>query len=627
MLDLLELEETVGRFWHRMVGNTRTLPRYPDQAVRLVDIRPVLGVCFRGFGGEPAVQISPARGRTSTHRLKFRQRLGLGEEKLVQPGRNPASLMLPQEFDIFPKRELNRDLYFWLVAYMAAMELEPVRDSDPLLRDFESLLRAQVTVRAVLSALPGMEDCYRRLCAATLADRQARSLPHAEQSVENLILSLLEAADGEVPDEIYPRQAPPGYLPMLPVVLWPEALRRDEVEGREDEDHPGHSNRSAEVDPTPHLAERMKKDKSERSPFILNRFEKILSMAEMVNVDRPGDDSSDNDAKAADDLDDMILGERKGRPSSRFRFDLDLPPEALDLTPLTSEFTYPEWDYRRGTHLPDYCRVLASPASALTERPQPDPRTASLVRRVKRQFEAFRPRHEILRAQLDGAELDLDAVVRSQTDLASGGEGSDRVHLNSRPQVHDLAVTILVDVSLSTDAWFANHRVLDVEKEALLVLSHGLQACGDRHSILTFTSRRRSWVRIETVKAFGEPMSDLVERRIAALKPGYYTRIGTAIRHASAELTKQPNRKKLLLVLTDGKPNDVDHYEGRFALEDSRRAVMETRRSGVSVFGVTVDRDAKSYVPAMFGRNGFAVVANIARLPSALPAIYRGLVS
>src|SRR3982751_3768520 len=100
----------------------------------------------------------------------------------------------------------------------------------------------------------------------------------------------------------------------------------------------------------------------------------------------------------------------------------------------------------------------------------------------------------------------------------------------------------------------------------------------------SLTSRRRSWVRIETVKAFGEEMSEDVERRIASLKPGYYTRIGAAIRHASAELAKQPNRSKLLLVLTDGKPNDVDHYEGRFALEDSRKAVSEARRAGQAVF-------------------------------------------
>ncbi|RVI26058.1 VWA domain-containing protein, partial [Sinorhizobium meliloti] len=288
---------------------------------------------------------------------------------------------------------------------------------------------------------------------------------------------------------------------------------------------------------------------------------------------------------------------------------------------------YPEWDYRRGSYLKDHCRVLAAPVSAEGAAGETDPATKSLIRRVRRRFEVLRPRHEMLRAQIDGADLDLDAVVRARTDLRAGGQGSDRIHMMSRPQAHDLAVTILVDVSLSTDAWFDDLRVLDVEKQALQVLAHGLSACGDAHEILTFTSRRRDWVRIETVKAFDEAMSATIEARIAALKPGYYTRIGAAIRHAAAGLVERPNRRKLLIVLTDGKPNDVDHYEGRFALEDSRRAVGEARRSGISVFGVTVDREAKSYLPVIFGQNGYAVVSNIGRLPAALPAIYRGLVS
>ncbi|UTV39128.1 nitric oxide reductase activation protein NorD (plasmid) [Ensifer adhaerens] len=632
MLDFLELEETVGRAWHRFVGNTRTWRRYPEEAVKLADMLPVLGVCFRGHGGEPAVQIVPARGRTSTHRLRWRQRMGLGEEKLVQPARDHASLMLPGEIDIFPTKDLNRDLYHWLVAYMATMPVDPVSETDPLRRDLALISRALETVEDVFQRFPGLRRRYRRLAEATLAERKRGALPSIEQHLENRILRLLRRATGEADTTlpvIFPHRAPPGYLPMLPMPLWPDTLLRAETTTVRDEDvaaTAGTQSEGVEVERHVAVRENPENRKGERSPFILNRFEKILAMAEMVNVDRPGDDSDDHDSKAAEELDDMTLGERKGRPSARFRFDLDLPPEAVDPTPLTAELTYPEWNYRTGQYLKDHCRVLAMPASAQEERSELTEESRSLIRRVRRQFEVLRPRHEMLRAQLDGADLDLDAVVRARTDLAAGGQGSDRIHLMSRPQVHDLAVTILVDVSLSTDSWSDNRRVLDVEKEALLILAHGLSACGDNHSILTFTSRRRDWVRVETVKAFNEAMGPLVEARIAALKPGYYTRIGAAIRHASAELRRQPNRKKLLLVLTDGKPNDIDHYEGRFALEDSRRAVTEARRSGINTFAVTVDREAKSYVPAMFGQNGYSVVGNISRLPAALPAIYRNLV-
>jgi nitric oxide reductase NorD protein len=292
---------------------------------------------------------------------------------------------------------------------------------------------------------------------------------------------------------------------------------------------------------------------------------------------------------------------------------------------LSADLTSPEWDYRSRSYLPDHCRVLAATASETGESWTPDESVRRHIRQVRRRFEVLRPRHELMRAQADGHDLDLDALVRARCDLRAGGNGAglDRVHMAMRPQGHDLAVTLLVDVSLSTDAWVDGYRVLDVEKEALLVLAHGLSACGDHHSILTFTSRRRSWVRLETVKAFGEPMSGAVERRVGALKPGYYTRIGAAVRHASAELARQPQRKKLLLVLTDGKPNDVDHYEGRFAVEDTSKSVQEARRLGIAVFGVTVDAAAQSYFPTLFGRSGYAIVGNIRRLPAALPAIYR----
>lgn len=631
MLDFLELEETVGRAWHKLAGDTRTWPRYAEAGVTLDEMLPMLSVCFRGFGGEKTVQLVPARGKTSQHRLKLRQRLGLGEEKLVHPARDEAGVMLPPVLDLMPEPTLNRDLYVWLAAATAVMPLKPMTETDPLRADLAMLEAAAQLEKQVLAAFPGLVDRYRRLCLALLSERRRGSLPRVEGQIEDRVIDLLRHGGGLAPltgNLDFPVTAPPGYLPMLPVPLWPHAVVREEWTGRQEMDQPvGSSHRDAQAAGR-HMAIREKDSaaKGERSPFILNRFEKILAMAEMVNVDRPADDSDDHDAAAADELDEMVLGERKGRPAAKFRFDLDLPPEALIHSAIEADLTYPEWDYRRSVYLKDHSRVVAGPASVGAMPAVHSEEMKALVRRVRRQFEAMRPRHEMLRAQIDGADLDLDAVVRSRTEHAASGECSDRIHLASRPQGHDLAVTLLVDVSLSTDAWFNDRRVLDVEKEALLVLAEGLAACGDSHSILSFTSRRRDWVRIDTIKDFDEPMSTLVRHRIAALKPGYYTRMGAALRHATAKLAERSNRKHLLLVLTDGKPNDVDHYEGRFAIEDTRRAVTEARRRGIHVFGVTVDQDAKTYVPAVFGHHGYAIVPDIRRLPAALPQIYRALV-
>ena len=630
MFEFLELEETVGKTWHRLVGQTRSMPRYPEQAVRLDEVSPVLASCFRGFGGESTCQLVPAAQKTNGHRLKLRQLVGLGEERVARIGRDFARVMLPAEIDFFPDRALNRGLYIWLTAYLALAPSRGINADEPLARDLARIDRAEETVREVLKAFPGLGASYRNLCGAILAERQRGKLPPVEQLVENRILSILRKAaslEDPLPASIFPRQSPPGYQPMMDVPLWPEFFHTSETAPANSETDSPLGDASAPAGGKRFVAQREAVDdkRNERSPFILNRFEKILAMAEMVNVDRPTDDKDDEDGKAAEDLDDMVLGRRRERPSSRFRFDLDLPPEMLDLSHIEAELSYPESDYRKSTYLKSYCRVLAAPASEKGDALATDDEPGRLGKKVRRQFEILRPRHVLLKAQLDGSELDMDAVVRSRTDLIAGGQGSDRIHLMSRPQTTDLAVTILVDVSLSTDAWIDYRRVLDVEKEALLVLAQGLSACGTDHSILTFTSRRRSWVRVETVKAFNEAMGQAVENRIGALKPGYNTRLGAAMRHATAELQKRPNRTKLLQVLTDGKPNDIDQYEGRFALEDSRRAVQEARRNGTKVFAVTVDRDAQSYLPIMFGRNGYALVGDISKLPAALPAIYRGL--
>jgi nitric oxide reductase NorD protein len=633
MLDFLELEETVGRAWHRLVGGTASYPVHAEHAVSLAEVRGRLAVMFRALGGETGVQIASAGARKSGHRLGWRQRIGLGDERLEQPGRDAATIFLPDRIAIFADHELNASLYRWLAAWFAVAPIEAIAEADPLRRDLLVLRRASETAVWVLTQFSGLAADYAQLASATAAARPQRPLPRIEEEVEQIVLALLgvgKAPSGRLWTAMMgtgplPAKAPPGYRSILPCPLWGDCWTRELAPAHAGDDESASGAEHSPSDDRKRFAVREREEgASRRDPFVLNRFEKILAMAEMVNVDRPADDSEDEDAqKAADDLEEIMLSRRSGKPATRLKFDLDLPPEALDASRLNAELTYPEWDYRSQSYLPDHCRVLATAASETGESWTPDESMRRHIRQVRRRFEVLRPRHELIRAQADGHDLDLDALVRARCDLRAGSGTMDRVHVAMRPQGHDLAVTLLVDVSLSTDAWVDGYRVLDVEKEALLVLAHGLSACGDRHSILTFTSRRRSWVRLETVKAFGEPMSGAVERRIGALKPGYYTRIGAAVRHASAELARQPQRKKLLLVLTDGKPNDVDHYEGRFAVEDTRKSVQEARRQGLAVFGVTVDAAAQAYFPTLFGRGGYAIVGNIRRLPAALPAIYR----
>ncbi len=639
MLEWLELEEQVGKVWHRMVGGAESYARHPEQAVTLAELRGALAVYFHSLGGGAGVVLAAGGARTSEHRLSWRQRLGMADEKIEAARLDETSLVLPDRLDLFPERGLNRDLYFWLSAWLVqAWAQGPAVQAEPLARDLEILAKALAATRATLAAYPGLKPRHDRLCAALRAARPGRSLPEAESRVEEIVLHLLGgpapgtgaapwwwlvSRGGQGPWPATPRR----YRPFLPVPLW-GAVAHHAPEERETDEDPDAQPAQGKQDEKKRRAIRKQQDQAERDdPLIFNRFEKILSIAEMVNVNRGKEDDDEEEAKkAAEDLDHLTLSKNDFKTATKLKLDLDLPPAAVGGGPVVARHVYPEWDFRLQAYHPAHCAVLAQTATEEGADWLPDAATHRRIRRVRRQFEALRPRRLVLTRQADGDDLDLEALVRSRCDLMAGGVGSDRVYTQLRNAARDLSVALLVDASLSTDSWIDNRRVLDVEKEALTVFAHGLEACGDEHAIFSFTSKRRSRVRVETLKDFDETLSPTVLRRIAAVKPGFYTRIGAAVRHAAVELGKRPHRHRLLLVLTDGKPNDVDHYEGRYGIEDTRRAVQEARRQGLAVFGITVDGKAQDYFPALFGRGSFAIVDHVDKLSLALPRIYRQLI-
>jgi nitric oxide reductase NorD protein len=637
-----EPEETIGQQWHRLVGGASSWPHHPQAAVRFEELRGRLGVMFRALGGPGGVRLVAAGATISRHRLGLRARLGLGAaERLDMPRYDGATLQLPPAFDLLPERALNEALYEWLAAWFA-LAADPVPPpSDPLQADVRQLREARTHTARVLRALPGLRPVHERLSAALRNARPRRRLPDAEAAAEAAVLAMLGevgAAAGRPAAAAMLDQAVPierfragrGYRPFLPVPLWgefvvPEPARERREAGEEE------GGAAAPPDARQRRARRRANDQTRRrDPLLLNRFETVLGLAEMVNFNRAVEDDDEEGArKAAEDLDEIAVGEHERRTATRLKMELDLPAEAMAAEPLPATadetFAYPEWDHTRRFHHPAHCRVIAGPAAAPAEGEDwtPDEAARRRIRRVRRQFEALRPRRQVLYAQPDGEELDLSALVRCLADRRAGASGSDRVYSAARTIQRDLAVAVLVDVSLSTDSWVGDRRVLDVEKEALLALAGGLDACGEEHTIFTFTSRRRDAVWVRTVKDFDERLDARAIRRIRALRPGHYTRMGAAVRHAARRLAERPSTHRLLLLLTDGKPNDADHYEGRYAVEDTRMAIREARRAGTKVFGITVDREARDYFPYIFGLGAYAIFPDISRLPAALPAMYR----
>ena len=649
---LLEPEEFVGELWHRLIAKPTDLPRFPEAAVAFSEMRGQLGPFFRALGGEAGVELK-AQGQETAHtRLGFWHRLGHAAFEVPRARFDGDALLLPEELDVLSSPELNRDLYYWLTAWAAAIGEEwPEPHHDPLRADIAALRFAWQVTRQVLSFAPGLKPRYRRLCAAALEVRPERRLPEAEAQVEAAIRTLLKAADG-LPDEVACAanpvlaaitepdadlagfSAPRGYKPFLPVPLWGDAVARrpEDTVARPEDGEAGSGEPPPEEDrERTWRARRHKPDKAGRKdPLILFRFEALLSIAEFLNLARLVDDETDEEEarKARDDLEEISLVNVSKKPTTKLAFDLDLAPEDVERERLSAEHTYPEWDYRKQAYLPDHCRVLTSPAETPGATPdwQPDADMRRRIRMVKRQFEALRPRRMLMRRQLDGTELDTDALVRSFADLKAHGEGSERIWMQHLQTARDLSVAVLFDTSRSTESWVQGRQVIDIARETLLALAAGLEACGDDHAIFAFSSIRRERVFVQTIKDFGEHFGETIKQRVAALRPGFYTRLGAAIRHASARLAERPAHRQLLLVITDGKPNDLDHYEGRYGVEDTRMAVREARALGQKVFGVTIDKRARAHFAHMFGRHGHAIVSRPARLAQALPRLYRHLV-
>jgi nitric oxide reductase NorD protein len=643
MWEFLELEEQIGRYWHRLVGKAESYSYYPDAAVTLDSVRSSLSVFFRGLGGAPGIALTAVIPQSSGHRLSLRQRLGMEQESMPSIECNIERMLLPATIAYFPSITLNRRLYFWLAAYFAMAE-DSCCDTlyDPLQVDLAFLHNAYRVSLKVCDRFPGLAKDYRSLCQALCEQRPQRLLSEQEQAIEAVIQMLLGKPSSHVGSEAFLQaimqsepnfqawQAAANYHTFLPVPLWGKVdfVKASTTVMADSADQESGASSMENEDQYKKKGRRERFEQSERDdPMLLNRFEKLISWSEMINVNRAvQDDDEDAAREVAEAIEEIALSPHQRQAATKLKFDLDFAPDDVNPAALIAELTYPEWDYRRKDYHAQQCRVIFQEAEEGGDLWIPDLQARRLFRKVQRQFEALRPKREVLRGQLDGVELDIDALVRAQCDFLANGNSSDHIYIKFHQQARDLAVAILVDVSLSTDSWVSNRRILDIEKEALITLASGLATCKDTFSIYTFTSRKKHHVRVTAIKHFNETFNSQVLRRIAALRPGYYTRMGAALRHTCQLLSKRPERHRLLLLLSDGKPNDLDYYEGRYGIEDTRQAILEARKAGLSVFGITIDRKAQDYFPYLFGRGGYAIVGRPDRLPHILPIICQQLV-
>ena len=555
--------------WYRLLTGLAGRLRHPRATVRLRACERALSLHHHGLGGDPGRGVVADAGSRralggGTHR---------GNDLLAWLDRD--QMHLPERIDRFPSRALNRELYFWLAAFFA---LDRTLDGEDLLpAGLRHLFRGLSTSARVLERYPALAPRYERLCMEELSQRRD-ALPAlgsaAAQPAHQIEAGIRYALGAPSPPDdpwlaasieearLGACPAPPPRWGGLPVPFLPVFLW-----GCPRTDAPG------------------------------------LRLHWLKRRTR-----------------------RRARGSSRSlarpRFDPGTGTVPPDGVASPGEHLYPEWDYRRRAYRADWCRVSEQAPQAVGPLDF-GPDVAALARRVRRQFETLREVRWWTRGLESGDELDLDAFVDSVSDRRSRGWRSPRLYRRRERRVRDLAVAIALDMSRSTAAWVGEHRVIEVARLSMAVLAEALSAAGDAFALYGFASDSRLRVRCHRLKGFDERYEDRTRRRLRALEPGDYTRMGAAVRHVGARLRECAEAQKLMLVVTDGRPHDpTDRYEGRYALEDTRRALQELRVRGVHCVGLTIDRRGQSWLPYLFGPGRYAVFSRPDALPPVLPRLY-----
>ncbi len=620
-MSLMEPEETMGNLWHGMALRLAPVQGYAASAVALDAMRPSIAMLFRALGGKAGVDIAASPATASRHRRSIGAQLAEARVLEHVAHFDGESLRLPPVMAAFPTIGMNRAAYLWLAALAAFAQPEPAPD-DPLAADLAHLAAMELATARALAQCPGLRAHHAALCAHLLSGQSDHAALPAERAVSDHARIVL--AGGQLAPQDQPSAAAPrGYAPLAPVPIWLRLDRATKGAAAAPTDD-GISAPPGLASATRKQGKRQDNDQANRTDsFIMHRFESILSWVESMGLNRATDDDDlENARKAADDQDHITLSKHHKRAATRLRLHLDLAPQDADHELLSARFTYHEWNHRARAYMPDHTCVLEVEATPDGPPFTPDPR---LMARVRRQFEALHPRRILLPRQVDGPELDLDVLIAAQVAIRATGQGSDRIFRDLRHVERDLSVAILMDCSRSTESVVGNRSIIDTTREALAALAGGIDAAGDRLAIWGFSSLQRDRVFLTRCKGFEGRVTPAVIQRIGSLRPGHYTRLGAAIRHAAAQLGTEPSARKLLLVLTDGKPNDLDHYEGIHGIEDSHMAVREARNQGQTVHGVIVDADGQDWFARIFGRRGFTLLPDPARLRHTLPDIYRSL--
>ncbi|MGN6825964.1 nitric oxide reductase activation protein NorD [Paucibacter sp. M5-1] len=645
-------------FWRQHRAKTASRP-----VTRLTDVAPRLGLLIEAvFGTSYRLRTAQLPARPTWLARTF-QRSAFPRAHLTLPATDGHSIWLPSETGLTDAGLASER--FRTLALVQAMRASRGSAAGaefcaaPLVLDIYLLMEAVAADAALARLLPGMSAALNRMRSEALAARPPLAqFPATRRPLEAWVRALMAQpcegpnahaplcasplasrgiAQGLAADMVrdIPSAAPLGHAALFrdcwtgDLRMPGDAIGSPLVDSNGFNSHEARAARSARLTRRPEVREgSAQEDEATPGAWMIPPEVPHEQAEDPFGMQRPTDRDQ---AAAADEFADMVSELAQARlvwsPGHAPEVLLsDDPPTVRprhttsSATEAPQEFCYPEWDCRiEGYRHPGATvRVLMGPDGAQRWVDDTLAQHRSLLGVIGQRFAALRPRRTRRRRQPDGDDIDLEACVENLVNRRAGWPMAQALYCSEQRARRDMAILLLIDVSGSTDGWIAKQRsVIDVEREALLLVCIALAAMGEPFAVQAFSGNGPKAVSLWDIKRFDEPYGPAVALRIAALAPDQYTRTGAALRHASATLMREGAAHRLLLLLSDGKPNDCDIYEGRYGIEDTRQAVAEAKLQGIAPFCLTVERQAASYLSTLFGAHHYALLAT----PGALPAV------
>lgn len=578
-LDEILYKKVIKYFKNKRLNDTEMLSRQ----VTLSEIKPRLTLLARALCGVP-IEIFPAEREGGYKNLNF---------------------FLPINCSLFPTKEENRKFYFFRTAYLSVQKQLNLNWTS--LEDLQqlSLEKAQETAPLVLEKLfqeyPSLEEWY------------------------------YEAVP-KLPLEKNKETADFSWLYGKWMKNSPEVEASDVLQNFDDVATKIQNSVVAETTLYANAVEEIQSlaiDKKQQEDYVLmHSFEKIETAEEFNGNwrDFDGKDDLKDHEDALEEMNMRFTVRVDDMVHSVYQADFienTSIAESAEVDEKGFHLKYDEWDFKKRNYLPGFCKVY--PKTQIKTHPSYYKNTMAKYKTtlngLRKMLTSVNNKMQQQRRQLQGEAFDLDALTDLYTDIHSGKSPDERVYLSNRKKNKDIAILVLLDLSLSSDGYAAGNRVIDVEKEVSILFGEILHEFDIDFAIDGFYSKTRNFTTYLTLKDFNENWNS-AKHKIGAIEPNGYTRIGPALRHAGARLDQIDSKNKWIIVLSDGKPNDYDKYEGQHGIQDIKQALRELNERKINSYALAIEAQAKYYLPQMFGQNHYQILTSPEALLKSLVKLY-----